>query len=559
MLLNDLVVSGVAAVSLLLLISLAPILVYYYYKYRSLQKSVIFRKRYAEIVSLEVQIGLFKIIIGALIYISLLIWFQQHKYKQNDRLSFHFNSLIAIDYITTLILFYVWIWRFWLLHFRIHINVAILANEWKYVINSKHKDTKGDWYLNNRSKYGNKNYIRNRFIIPACLMQCSLIIIPLFMTSYYNTIWWTIYFNFHIFIPFCTLITIYFTTCKFSDNFYITKELQKIFICLSVTYSLMFIGNILQVIFNFSINISTIFYCIQVNIVWIGIFFSLITAIYWVPKKVLPLITNRNYELREVPIRKAASDSYIQCHAEKSVQNHKFLTRSRSQYDGYYENANDMEYVEVLIIDKQIKKNVIGNIQNRKIKLSQILSHPKGFEMFVNHLTKEFACECLLSMCEMIQFQQSIYELLKDYYSKCNNYDENKKQFDEMNSHKKSTFFSINFPNNVPLSEIVYNGFSVDNNIDIITDYKIKAHKLYMKYMDYNSAFQINIPFKIRQNIGYKMRDYNSWIELKNVTMFDLLKLFDKTCAEMYKLMLSSYDRFSLTHNYNKLKDCIFL
>eukprot|EP01083_Nonionella_stella_P036250 98925_1 len=551
---NDLLICIVAAVSLLLLVGYSPFIIHYYRQYRSLQKNVIFSKRFAEIVSMEVQIACCKILIGVLIYILLLISFDDNYYPSVKAYTIapELDALIGIDYMATLLLFYLWIWRFWLLHFSLHFSISALSNEWKCVLNPTHHDAQTDWYLTHRHTFGNTKYVRNRMIIPMCALQCVSVVIPQFITPYHNTLWWRIYYNFHLFVPFTVLVVIYSSTNKFADNFYITKEMQRVFICLTTAYSIVFILNILELAGNLSPHIKTICFCVQMNAIWCGQFLAIITAIYWVPKQVQPLIIAQHYQLKEVPIRP-------QSKVKVPVVERMISPSSGSQYNDYYENIDDMEYVEVLVLDKTHRKD---SVKHNKIKLCDVLMHYEGFELFMQHLTKEFSVECMLSLVEMVQFQQSVYKCMKEFYGKHGG-DTNRKQFEEFENYikmKSPWFHSLRFPKDVPLSGIVCDARKDEMNmLDAIQRCKCKAYDIYKKYIDYDAMLQINLPFKIKKEMNSIMNNYDVWIAMDHVTLFDLLRLFDTSCDQMYTLMLSSYDRFCLTHNYNKLRDCVFL
>ena len=203
--------------------------------------------------------------------------------------------------------------------------------------------------------------------------------------------------------------------------------------------------------------------------------------------------------------------------------------------------------------DGNMNGNENGN--GRKVCLSQILSHGKAFDMFMNHLCHEFSMECLLSLVEFIQFQDYIYNiviekdcfgLIKDEIINANNVKINWK--DKLISHR----LRINLPLTIPQSCIVFNNFDTYNLDRMFSDFndndnnnnddiyysdqmkenfnnfieltKIKAYLLFKKYIATESEFEININYRMRQKLVKLMRDFDSWmqddIEIANLDMY---------------------------------------
>ena len=111
-----------------------------------------------------------------------------------------------------------------------------------------------------------------------------------------------------------------------------------------------------------------------------------------------------------------------------------------------------------------------------------ILSHKKSFEIFIKHLIAEFCIECLLSLVEMIQYQQFIYYnyFRNDKWNK--NY-----RLNDMDYFQESLFKKINFPESVPKSKIVY-----DNQENIHSATKSISTKINSYSQSKN--FNLNLP-----------------------------------------------------------------
>ena len=71
-----------------------------------------------------------------------------------------------------------------------------------------------------------------------------------------------------------------------------------------------------------------------------------------------------------------------------------------------------------------------------------------------------------------------------------------------------------------------------------IEETKIIAHKLYHKYIEIESEFELNISATLRQR--YDTLDNDNW----NMEIHEMVKVFDDIIDEMFLLMLQSHFRF---------------
>lgn len=161
-----------------------------------------------------------------------------------------------------------------------------------------------------------------------------------------------------------------------------------------------------------------------------------------------------------------------------------------------------------------------------------IVTDDKLIHEFMLHLSKEYSMEVLLAYIEFNQFQRYIAE--------------------QMNRNEIPTDIDfIKFPANIPQSEIIEGKkdeivmiIDTDGDEDrFISRAKIKAHKLYVKYIKSGSEFEINISSSERNNLSNLLNNLAVLLAC-NVNLRDLIFLFDE-CKEQMKLLLSfSLSRF---------------
>ena len=165
--------------------------------------------------------------------------------------------------------------------------------------------------------------------------------------------------------------------------------------------------------------------------------------------------------------------------------------------------------------------------------LDMVLSDSTLIHHFMVHLSKEYSMELLLSYIEMTQFQKYIAKYMKDH-------DCDVKDID---------IALPNFPDNIPMSEIIEAEEEIvivgdtDSDDRFIDNAKIKAHKIYNKYIRQGSEFEVNISSAERgrlANLLHKLEVLMSY----NMNLRDLMLLFEKCKMEMKLLQSFSCTRF---------------
>ena len=98
----------------------------------------------------------------------------------------------------------------------------------------------------------------------------------------------------------------------------------------------------------------------------------------------------------------------------------------------------------------------------------------------MQHLVNEFSMECLISL---IEFQQFKVHLIETFHI------------------QDVDVQIVGFTDTVPKSDIVYSEEAETANV-ILSSFKIKAHKLYSKYIETGSEYEINIPGTMRIHLN---------------------------------------------------------
>ena len=149
----------------------------------------------------------------------------------------------------------------------------------------------------------------------------------------------------------------------------------------------------------------------------------------------------------------------------------------------------------------------------------------------MQHLIKEFSMENLLALIEFTHFRNHAIDAFRI----------------SRNDPIASVSFNYVFSPDVPLSDIVYAKVAnVDNKYD---EFKLKAYKLYIKYIKSGSEFELNVPHTIRNRFGSVMGNYEKWMLETSVDQFtvrELVQLFDRCSIELVSLLNGSRQRLRI-------------
>jgi len=182
--------------------------------------------------------------------------------------------------------------------------------------------------------------------------------------------------------------------------------------------------------------------------------------------------------------------------------------------------------------------------KSQKIRLRAILSHKGSINTFMLHLSKEYSMELLLAAIEFVQFQQYLLPHLNE-----SDYDLHVQKL-------------VDFPSNVPQSLIVHGEEDEDISLivhDVKNEFlfyaKLKALRLYKKYVADNSEYEINIAYDERVRLMQFFCDKETVIA-KEIDLKELFFMFESSKVEMFNLLKHSLQRLRHDHDeWIKIKE----
>merc|ERR1712228_190425 len=214
-----------------------------------------------------------------------------------------------------------------------------------------------------------------------------------------------------------------------------------------------------------------------------------------------------------------------------------------------------------------IRKNMNNMDDNKKnggerIKLNHLFSNASALQLFMEHLSRECSEECLISFIEFNQFQQYVEEHMKNGTET----DQTSAMFKEvLNDFRHYVQESIDkmelidFPSNVPISEIIEQKEEMKEDANESDDdgfmvgAKLKARKLFEKYIKIGSKFEINISSHNRGAL-YHVLDNEDGLMSLNMNCSDLLLLLEPSKNEMSALLGYSLTRFRFSDEFESVK-----
>ena len=207
--------------------------------------------------------------------------------------------------------------------------------------------------------------------------------------------------------------------------------------------------------------------------------------------------------------------------------------------------------------------NDSGDIESTSAKTAQctmedVLADKDGFDSFFFHLRQEFSTEILVSMVEMTQFKESVYQYDKNELNHDDNWNPN---------------MFLKYPiNDMPKSDIVYDSMSdlgkkyefyikgIDDEIKAKrVEFIIRSYLLYVKYIKSDAEFQLNISFDTRSKLTQIMDSLGDWInydEFDKMTNTEIMKylydIFDDCLQQMHTLLTNSFTRYQMSLLYEE-------
>lgn len=257
-----------------------------------------------------------------------------------------------------------------------------------------------------------------------------------------------------------------------------------------------------------------------------------------------------------------------------------------------------------------------NDIDDKHIKLDVTLSNPDTLNLFMNHLSKEYSMECLLSYIEFDQFQKAVIKqatsIANPLIDRINNFPmitpatssstsssmphpidtKNTKiklpdtiqEYDSLAATSPTTpdspdsahsahsaahsdlelvdIETMKTLRNVPTSAIltatssIKKGTTIGMDEQTINDFKKRAYLLYEKYCKTGCEFEINISAQMRKNLHEVLGDKQALMNM-NMDLATLAKIFDDPKKEMKMLLQYSFTRMKSTEEYVQMVQII--
>ena len=104
---------------------------------------------------------------------------------------------------------------------------------------------------------------------------------------------------------------------------------------------------------------------------------------------------------------------------------------------------------------------------------------------------------------------------------------------------------------NVPNSEFLDHS---NADVGIVEVAKIRANKLFFKYIEDGTAFEINISGIMRDALTLKLSDLDGLISNESIDLDQMYAMFEESVQEMMTLQSISFERFRQTETFCDVK-----
>ena len=181
-----------------------------------------------------------------------------------------------------------------------------------------------------------------------------------------------------------------------------------------------------------------------------------------------------------------------------------------------------------------------------------------------------YSMECLLAFIEFTQYQEEVIKRYKQLQSAPSTTADPEiiTNLDDTQEFDENKVDIINFPDNIPKSAILSgpiqfemasnekeNGSGVNeksDTLDDMFDLKLRAYKLYQKYVEDGVEFAINVSGKQRDDIVDIVDDFSTFT-MMDMSHQELVMLFDEVKKEMLMLLDISFMRFKTSPEWNEI------
>eukprot|EP01084_Bolivina_argentea_P193608 332145_1 len=472
-------------------------LVYYAKLFFKLRHDQLIVKRRGQIVLCGNICGIMLLLFGFPLTIYLYWdWHWEYRIDPNSALFIFFdilNDILFTPFYTIAVMMI--LLRYWMIYYDIHLAKSALNKKWKQIINASALQEE-EWWIVNINTYGNLLYMMKRSIIIAIIwiiifFISSLIVSPFKLTTFPAYSYVFILFSLTSVI---LIVIIWKRIPYFNDNIYLYREIKIILYLWFSSLGAYAIAIIIETFTGPNLFTLTFQYLASIS----GMFSINFLSTFWV--------------IQHLQIKE-----------------------------------DDHEYSISRTVDQQMRQlsDVVGvsKLNKQKTKrLFDILSDNDLFDLFMQHLIREFSHEILLAFVELVQYKS---HLIEKFGINVNDID--------IDVGRDIGRYQLNFCETLKVkSSIVYENENVnDENVDLYKSFKIKAYKIYKKYICTGSENEINIPYARREILKSLIANYDIWMECE-FDEIQLAKIFDDEIKEMAKLMRYSKARFRYESLYRE-------
>eukprot|EP01083_Nonionella_stella_P188681 696023_1 len=162
--------------------------------------------------------------------------------------------------------------------------------------------------------------------------------------------------------------------------------------------------------------------------------------------------------------------------------------------------------------------------QGKSMRLPDVLRNDEQIVLFIDHLMKEFNIECFISLVEFQRFQEYVMAV-----------------FEVSVEEVKTSITFYELCSSIPQYTTIVN--REEQETETIVSAKRIAHKLFLKYIETGSAYEINISYRHRLTLEAMMCNYDAWMVME-VAPKDLISLFQQSKEEIFRYLEFSFSRF---------------
>eukprot|EP01084_Bolivina_argentea_P281532 481708_1 len=476
-------------------ICLTPVLCYWTYRFSKYKNNLIVQKRHQKIAILIAIFSIFVVCVERPLYL-LRYTLNAETIKVTDTNIPTFTLIIYYiqEVLGDTIIPNAWLLtlRYWLIHFNVKWTKNTIDSKWKIHLNAD--QVKKNWYLKNKSTYGNLSWILKRLmIIISILISIHLTMEILFPKGF---VFATLVSFLLIITPMIIPYILYIKMRKFQDKFYIMQEFRNITINI-------FVGTVAYLLIGMSPSFGVSAFLRAVMVACLRVIMntsSLAIQLWWV----MHIINKDNKIL-------------LSWNTERELSIDSVASTSKS------------------------------DIQNHIVQMQTILKDENSFEQFMQHLSKEWSMELLVALIEISQMQS----VMKTYFNIESSNDDTMKLL----SVQDSLLQNESIPESYVVYHKSVKGLLEEYDIyvtskdehfteDKINEFKIKLFVLYKKYIVSGSELQINLSYEQKSRLDSLMSNVNYFINNVNIAQDELFSLYHDVNMELVKLLTHSYYRF---------------